>query len=128
MATVKADQFQTTVSKMLNDEYYPQVAEAVSEVVPQVAKEAVKKLKSESPRGRTGEYAKKWTSKVEEGRTQVEAVVYGNAPTYRLAHLLEFGHVKRNGKGRVNAIPHIAKVEEWAVEEVQTRIAEKVRT
>lgn len=128
MATVKADQFQTTVSKMLNDEYYPQVADAVSEVVPQVAKEAVKKLKSESPRGRTGEYAKKWTSKVEEGRTQVEAVVYGNAPTYRLAHLLEFGHVKRNGKGRVNAIPHIAKTEEWAVEEVQTRIAEKVRT
>lgn len=126
MATVKADQFQMTVSKMLNDEYYPQVAEAVNEVVPQVAKEAVKKLKSESPKGRTGEYAKKWTSKEQKGRTQVEAVVYGNAPTYRLAHLLEFGHLKRGGKGRVNAIPHIASVEEWAVEEVQTRIAEKV--
>lgn len=118
--------FKDVVGDYLNNTYYPQVVEAVTEVIPEVAKEAVKKLKSESPKGKTGEYAKKWTSKVETGRITVGATVYGNAPTYRLAHLLEYGHVKRGGKGRVGARPHIASVEEWATEEAYERIMYKI--
>lgn len=95
-------------------------AEAISVVVPQVAKEAVKKLKATSPE-RTGEYKRHWTYKLEKGRLTCEAIVYGKSPTYRLAHLLEKGHANRGG-GRTPGIEHIAPVEEWANDEAVDRI------
>lgn len=118
--------FADTVSSFLQNTYYPQVVEAVTQVVPDVAKEAAQKLRKESPKGKTGKYAKHWTSKVEKGRIRVGATVYGNAPTYQLAHLLEFGHLKRGGAGRVGAIPHIAAVEKWASDEAYERIISKL--
>lgn len=92
--------------------YQGATAEALSEVIPQVAKEAVQKLKQTSPRD-TGEYGRHWTYKLEKGRLKCEAIVYGNKPTYRLAHLLEHGHARRGGGRDVPAIEHIAPVEEW---------------
>lgn len=105
---------------------YGEVAiEATKEAVAEVAKESAKKLKSSSPRGRTGKYAKGWTSKVETGRLTVGATVYGKSGTYQLAHLLEHGHAKRGG-GRTTPIQHIEPVEQWAVEEVLQRITQKL--
>lgn len=105
---------------------YGEVAiEATKEAVAEVAKEAAKKLKSSSPRGRTGKYAKGWTSKVETGRVSASATVYGKSGTYQLAHLLEHGHAKRGG-GRTTPIQHIEPVEQWAVEEALQRITQKL--
>lgn len=105
---------------------YGEVAiEATKEAVAEVAKESAKKLKSSSPRGRTGKYAKGWTSKVETGRISASATVYGKSGTYQLAHLLEHGHAKRGG-GRTTPIQHIEPVEQWAVEEVLQRITQKL--
>ena len=105
---------------------YGEVAiEATKEAVAQVAKESAKKLKSSSPRGRTGKYAKGWTSKVETGRVSASATVYGKSGTYQLAHLLEHGHAKRGG-GRTTPIQHIEPVEQWAVEEALQRITQKL--
>lgn len=98
------------------DAYNGLTAEALTTVIPKVAKDAAKKLKQTSPK-ETGEYAKGWRVKVETGRIRVGATVYGEKPTYAMAHLLEFGHVARNGK-RVGRVEHIKQVEEWAIEEV----------
>lgn len=103
--------------------YCADVQAVTAEVVPEVAKEAAKKLRSTSPKGRTGRYAKSWAVKQEKGRMQVLATVYAKAPGYRQAHLLEHGHAKRGG-GRVSAIEHIKPVEEWAINEAEDRIIE----
>ena len=50
-----------------------------------------------------------WSYKRDEnlsGRHRYDMVVYSQKPEYRLTHLLEKGHAKRNG-GRVDGIPHI---------------------
>ena len=126
MAVINSSQLdlREVVQKYIEEQRY-EVIEAMSEAIDEVAKESVKKLKSESPKGATGDYAKGWTYKIEKGRLQHGSVVYGKSGTYQLAHLLEFGHAKRNG-GRTAAVPHIKKVEEWAIDEVIDRTIEKV--
>lgn len=116
--------FREVVQKYLEEQRY-EIIDCMSEAIDEVAKESVKKLKAESPRGATGTYYKGWTYTIEKGRLQHGSVVYGKSGTYQLAHLLEFGHAKRNG-GRTNAIPHIQKVEEWAIDEVIDRTVTKI--
>ena len=108
------------------DEFSVEVSKAAGEAIKEVAAESVKKLKASSP-NRTGSYASGWKKTVESGGLVVEAVVHGGPKTYPLAHLLENGHAKRGG-GRTAPIVHIKPVEEWAIEEVQNRIQEKVES
>lgn len=115
------------IGGILSD-YSAEVAEAMQKSVEEVTKKTVKKLKaSKSMFGGTGKYAQNWTSDVEKGHVTVSAVIYGKAPTYRLAHLLEHGHAKRGG-GRTRPIIHIKPVEEWAIDEVQRKLKEKVES
>lgn len=105
--------------KRLLEDYRIETTEVMTRVIPQVAREATSRLKKESPR-RTGDYAKNWTYKVNQGRLTTGAVIYGNAPTFRMAHLLEHGHANRDG-GRTDPIVHIQPVEDWASDEVINR-------
>lgn len=125
MLKVTADNFADAVSDILQVDYFSKVNEATREVIPQVAKEATKRLRKASPKGRTGDYAKGWASSVDNGRMRVGATVYGKHGTYQLAHLLEYGHATRNG-GRTGANEHIKPVEEWAVGEVQDQIMKTI--
>ena len=100
---IKADQLAKEVAKVL-DEYQDATIDVMKKAVDKASKEAVDSLKSDSPK-RTGAYAKDWASK---------KVVY-NKKHYRLTHLLEKGHRKVNG-GFVAARPHIAKVEQEAID------------
>ena len=118
--------------EILNN-YTADVSETMKEVVPQVAKEAVKKLKAESPKGKdkgSGGYAKGWTMTTQKGRLTISATVYGKKGTYNLAHLLEYGHAIKDKGGRklgeAKAIKHIQPVEEWAVREVVNRTIERI--
>ena len=126
MAVVNSSKmnFADVVQDMLQKQYYPYVVEVTTQVINEVSKETVKKLKQESPVGPKG-YAKGWTSKVEKGRLTVGATVYGKTGTYQLAHLLEHGHAMRGG-GRTNSIVHIAPVEKWAVNEAYERIMHRL--
>jgi hypothetical protein len=116
--------FREVVQKYLEEQRY-EVIEAMSESIDEVAKESVKKLKAESPRGATGTYYKGWAYKIEKGRLSHGSVVYGKNGTYQLAHLLEYGHAKRGG-GRTKPYEHIKPVEEWAIDEVIDRTITKV--
>ena len=116
--------FAETVQNMLEKQFLPDVVEVTTEVIPKVAKEAAKRLRSESPKLQ-GKYAKGWTSTVEKGRLRVGAKVHGKSGTYQLAHLLENSHAKRGG-GRTGPgdgqIVHIEPVEKWAIQEAEERI------
>lgn len=107
------------------DEYGDKASRDLEKVVPDVAKDATKKLKhGGSFKSRTGEYNRGWTAKVETGRTQVKSVVH-NKKKYQITHLLEFGHAKAGG-GRVGAYPHIADVNDWAQKEVIRKLKEEL--
>lgn len=99
------------------------VIPTMSETIEEVAKEAAKKLRQTSP-GK-GKYHKGWAVENERGRLTCASIVYGKDGTYQLAHLLENGHLMRNGK-RSRAIVHIAPVAEWANREALNRMYEKL--
>lgn len=122
--------FAEVVQKFIKD-YSFEVLDDVFETVDEVAKEAVTRLRqTSSAQFGNGDYAKGWTKKLEKGRVSAYATVYGKKPTYALAHLLENGHVTRNGTGRTYARtpahPHIQEINDWAQDEAYDRIVQKL--
>lgn len=109
-------------------EYASAVTEDVKAEAKAVAKEAVKELKQTSPEGhgsKKGHYKDGWTSKVEsENAASIGITVY-NRKKPGLTHLLEKGHAKRGG-GRVNAKPHIARVEQQTIKDYEQRLKERL--
>jgi hypothetical protein len=100
----------------------------LEKIAKKVAQEGRKKLIEASPRGtgsRKGHYADGWTvSAVKTGTDKFEFVVH-NKKKPGLTHLLENGHVLRQG-GRAEAIVHIQPVEEWCNEEFERRVKERL--
>ena len=102
-----------------------------NEVYANTAKESVQKLKNTSPKRevRGGKYSRSWTIKtVKGGSLKTDNVIIHNK-IYYLTHLLEKGHaVIRNGKmiGRANPIKHIEPVDDWAADELVSRIKRKL--
>ena len=110
------------------DEYSEEVKQATNKAMDTVAKEAVSKLKSSSPK-RSGRYASGWKTKKEGGALGVNVVTVYNATKPQLTHLLENGHLIRNKKGefgRAPAHPHIASVEQWANSELPAEITKEL--
>lgn len=125
MAVISSNKFDfaETVQAYLA-KYSAGATDVLEESIKEVSKEAVKKLKSTSPK-RKGDYKKSWAQQAETGRLKVGAVVYARKPEYRLTHLLEKGHAKRGG-GRVDARVHIEPVNDWAQEEAIDRFIQKM--
>lgn len=106
------------------DGYDDDVADATKESCMKVGKEGAQMLKGSSP-VRKGGYARSWTYKVMgESASGIESVIY-NSRYPGLAHLLENGHAKRGG-GRVGARKHIAPVEQYVIETLETEIESRV--
>lgn len=114
------------VNKILSD-YVEEVDREVLQVEEKVAKDAIKKLKANSPRnpknGGHKHYADDW--KVDnESRKRFARFIIKNKQ-YQLTHLLENGHdIVSHGRkaGHAKGQPHIKPVEEWANKEVERRI------
>lgn len=112
------------------DDYSRDMKRKVNNSVDKVGKESVQRLRNESPkRPGHGEYARSWTIKRERGRNGINDFTIHNKEHYRLAHLLEKGHMIVNAKGtygRTRAIPHIKPVEEYfnleVVQEIQREL------
>lgn len=122
------------MAKLLND-YTPEAIKAADKAIKSVADDAADKLQNESPKGKTGDYAKGWTCEtLAKGkfvgiRSQTGQYVVRNKTDWHLTHLLEKGHVIRNAKGtygRTRPNPHIAPVEDWAADEVVSAIKRKI--
>lgn len=92
-----------------------------------VSRKSVSELKSTSPvrKGRSQGYARNWTHKKEIKGHSVKEIVYNRKPTYRVAHLLDNGHVLKNGK-YWDGDDHITNVEEKFTEEFLNEVLEKL--
>jgi hypothetical protein len=121
--------FDKAVSKVLQ-EYGESVNEVLGDAIINVSEQAVAKLKAVAKfapnRTPTGEYSASWTmTEQRTGRLGKKFVIH-NEKHYRLTHLLEKGHVSRNGTGRtfgrVPAYPHIADVNEFVVDELPRQV------
>lgn len=106
------------------EEYQTEIDRGTKECVQRVAKAGVKALQEVSP-VRTGEYASGLASEIKEGRMGATATLY-NAKKAGLVHLLEHGHVTRNGTGRTfgrtPAHVHVKPVEEQLMADFQEQI------
>lgn len=120
------------VIKEILTEYGDDVYKVLGTAVEQVSEEAVRKLQAGGPFRGTGAYKRDWTSTVEPvSRLRTKRIIH-NADHYRLAHLLEKGHLIRNGTrrifGNVQAYPHIKPVETWAQQELPRKVEEMLNT
>lgn len=113
-----ADNFGAAVAAIL-DTYGLDVVANLKEITKEYAKQGAKLVKANSQQFGS-RYANGWTSRYEEGRVSAQGVIF-NKTVPGLPHLLEHGHVTRNGTGRVfpdtPAHPHIASAEQRIVEE-----------
>lgn len=101
-------------------EYSRVAQEDIQKILDDVGKEAVQKVKPNSPKG-TGKYRRGWKVTVKKRPDHYEIHVHNKR--YQLTHLLEKGHKIWRG-GRAAAFPHIADVDNWAKEEAERRIRE----
>lgn len=95
------------------------VEEDLNEVADEVADDAVSKLKRTSPE-RTGDYAKGWNKKKKGNNRTVH-----NATHPQLTHLLENGHVNRDGS-RTRSYPHIKPVEEDIIKDFEVKLTRRL--
>ena len=116
---------ESTIRQLLG-EYGNDVYRVLGVCALEVAEESAKKLQKGGAFGGTGAYKNDWTYQEEMGKRFKQGYIVYNAEHYRLAHLLEKGHVLRDGTGRqvgeTGKFPHIKDVELWAQDELQRKV------
>ena len=107
------------------EDYADLAAEDVKQAVREAGETVKKEISAHAPRN-TGDYAKSWAvKKSKETSNSITMTVYSRN-RYYLAHLLEFGHAKRNG-GRVSGKSHIAPAEEKGIQQLEEEIERSLR-
>lgn len=132
--TIPVDQLSPYLRALMSD-YEKDVYSFTVEATDKVSKDAMRKLRMNSTgafKNRRGNYRRGWRAQLKKTSAgNVSATVY-NKTDYRLTHLLENGHkvknqfggTKNSGKKKdTDAFPHIAGVEEWAIEQFELEIA-----
>lgn len=124
MSNISVDQLANEIAKDLA-EYTKDIIEGIDEASEKISKNAVKKLKQDSPKN-TKKYSKGWAVKTEKkyGETNSHIIYNKNKPG--LTHLLEYGHAKRGG-GRVQGKSHIGPVEEQVINEFTAEVEKVVK-
>lgn len=113
--------------KQILSNYTDEVVEKVVTELEKVGEESAKELHhAGSFKNRTGAYRRGWTSELEGKRTYSSVTIY-NKKRYQLAHLLEYGHLKRSGDKRTRAFKHIEVVDENAQKRAVKRIADVIQ-
>lgn len=120
---VKAQNLSEAVNEVISS-LFIKVESDCAEVLAEVGKETVNELKATSPK-KTGKYSKSWKNRVLSTYTGSKLTVYNTqAP---LTHLLENGHLTRNGTTRTHNNPHIKNANDNAQRKVIERLADKMR-
>lgn len=107
------------------EEYRQDVTDGLKQEIKKVAKECKNEIQQNAPE-LTGDYKKSWRVKEAYESAEGIRVVVHSKNEYRLAHLLEYGHAKRNG-GRVEGKPHIQPAEQHAEEKLMKKVKVVIR-
>lgn len=110
----------TEISDLANDivnelsKYSKEIDDKMADKIDEISKEVRDSLLNDKniPTS-TGKYKKSFYVKKVERRMGVKTNVIASK-SYRLTHLLENGHLTRDGKNRTKAFPHWAKAQELA--------------
>lgn len=97
--------------------YTDEVVRKVESGIEQIGREAVNEVKGLSP-SEEGKYKRSWTCRIDRSRGTYKVTVHVKGQRYRLTHLLEYGHLNRDGKTRARAFPHIETANEHAHQKV----------
>jgi hypothetical protein len=131
MVRVKPNELSKAVLKEL-DRYTENVSENVDKAVGEVAKESRKKLKAVQQVEKSNiwvNYPRGWTIKSKKSKRRRTETVW-NAKHYRLTHLLENGHVIKNGTGRTygrtNKFVHIGPINDEAQKKLEDAVMEAI--
>lgn len=108
MATknVKPDEVASAITEMLTT-YTEEATDIAKEVVDEMSQQVLDETKSHIT-WQDKKYSKSFALKTSfENKRNKRNTWYVKSPHYRLTHLLEFGHVTRNGTTRTRAFPHV---------------------
>ena len=105
--------------------YADLAAEDMKSAVKKAAATVRKDIEASAPRD-TGDYAKSWAVKKTKETSSSLTLTVHSKNRYQLAHLLEYGHAKRNG-GRVEGKAHIAPAEEKGIRQLEEEIERSLR-
>lgn len=125
-----AANFSEQVSKILKD-YEGDITDSVGEISLKIGKSGAQAIKNDAntkfndvhlPKGR---YGSGWKAEITEQTRLKTVVTIHNAKYPGLPHLLEYGHLTRNGK-RTTPRPHIKPVEDQITKEFETEVVAKL--
>ena len=117
---VSLDGFADAVAEIIGD-YADGVYATQSKAVTYSTNQALRQVRSNSGQF-NGEYAAGWRKQITRTNVTAEGVVYNVRPG--LPHLLEKGHVKRGGHGRVAGKPHALPVQFKVNKELMEKLKE----
>lgn len=107
------------------EEYANLTAADMKRAVRKAGKLVRSDIQANAPRY-TGDYAKSWSVKVTQETPHSLLLTVHSRNRYRLTHLLEHGHAKRNG-GRVPGKAHISPAEQKGIAELMAEIERGLR-
>lgn len=108
--------------------YSSETAEAAKAAIDEVAAGAEKAVKEHiSFKQRTGKYVKALRVVTShDGLYDRRKTLYAKSPHYRLTHLLEHGHLSRDGTTRVKPYPHFIYGEEYVEENLERTVQKHI--
>ena len=113
------------IMKILTD-YADEISENADEVTIKMGRKGAAALRQESAAdfGGTGRYAKGWTVQVDRHRLYTDVIIYNRTPG--LPHLLEHGHLMRNGRRWTPPQQHIEPIEQKLVAEYEKEVLSQI--
>lgn len=116
---VQINKMADEIRKGLN-EYSDLASSDLKKAVAKSGRTVKKEIQKNAPK-KTGEYAKSWSVKKKYETSNSIGITVCSKKKYQMAHLLEFGHAKRNG-GRTNAQAHIKPAQKKGERELEEEI------